>query len=252
MIIIGSARHDENRHYSGGKAGDQKQKLNSAGYDMSGEVSTQPFYVHRLGWDILRAKDPKLANGLAFSMALACVNKNIGYNQNKRLGVVNKGILTDVPVNADCSSLVRACIQNCGHKIDNFTTVNEVAILLATGLFEKVAYLTQDALYNGDILVTKTKGHTVIVVSGARERLMDSTKTIYPEPTSIVKKGDKGDEVKWVQNQLKTQGATDIKIDGDFGRITEMWVRAFQHSHNLEPDGIVGDITRKYLKVKWN
>jgi len=252
MIIIGSARHDENGKYSGGRAGDQKQKINSQGYDMSGEVSTQPFYVHRLGWDILRAKDPNLANGLAFSMALACVNKNVGYNQNTRLGIVDKGVLTDVPVNADCSTTVRACIQNCGHKVGNFTTANEVAVLLATGLFERVPYLTQNELYNGDILVTKKKGHTVIVVAGAKERIVSPGKNEFPEPTSVVRRGDKGDEVRWVQSQLKKQGAVDIKIDGDFGRITERWVRAFQHSHDLDPDGIVGDVTRRYLRVRWN
>ena len=46
-LIIGSARHDENGTYSGGRNGDQDGT----------EVSTQTYYVHKKGWQLVRAKD---------------------------------------------------------------------------------------------------------------------------------------------------------------------------------------------------
>lgn len=66
-IIIGSARIDENGSIHGGRAGDQTGL----------EVSTQPYYDHTKGWDVLRAKDNLVAEKIARNMQAACDNKNI-------------------------------------------------------------------------------------------------------------------------------------------------------------------------------
>lgn len=161
-VIIGSARHDEHGNcYSGGKAGDQTGQ----------EVSTQNFYNHSKGWNVLRAKDNKVAEKLAEAMQIACGNKNIGYDQSERYGIIKHGINTKVKTECDCSSLVRACIiYASGKDVGDFNTSNERSVILKSGLFKDVGYYKQgDALYNGDILVTRTKGHTVIVVSGAKK-----------------------------------------------------------------------------------
>lgn len=161
-IIIGSARHDEHGNcYSGGKAGDQTGQ----------EVSTQKFYNHSKGWNVLRAKDNKVAEKLAEAMRIACGNKNIGYDQSERYGVIKHGINTKVKTECDCSSLVRACIiYASGKDVGDFNTSNERSVILKSGLFKYVgSYKQGDTLYNGDILVTRTKGHTVIVVSGAKK-----------------------------------------------------------------------------------
>lgn len=172
-IIIGSARCDENGKYSGGKVGDQTVK----------EVSTQKFYVSSKGWYILRPKNVSHANALANKMLQACNNKNIGYDQSNRLGIVTYGIETKTKTECDCSSLVRQCIKEAiGKDVGNFTTSNEVAVLVNSGLFDKISYTSSTTLYSGDILVTKTKGHTVIVVSGNNRSSSSSTtvtKTSY-------------------------------------------------------------------------
>lgn len=156
-LIVGSARIDENGRAYGGANGDQTGR----------EVSTQPFYVHTKGWDVIRAKSIVHANGLAERMLAACNNNNLGYNQSNRLGVIKYGINTTTKTACDCSSLVRECvIEACGVDAGNFVTSTELAALQATGLFDVFSYKSGDTLYNGDILVTKTKGHTVIVVSG--------------------------------------------------------------------------------------
>ena len=164
-VIIGSARIDEKGSLSGGKAGDQKQ---TASPDYKGEVSLQYFYIHKKGWYVLRPKDPKIAKKLGSAMMTACNNSNIGYNQGNRIDIIKKGIRTTVKAECDCSSLVRACIiEAAGKDVGNFTTSTECTILTASGIFEpKKAYKNGMELFTGDVLVTKSKGHTVVVVTG--------------------------------------------------------------------------------------
>ena len=162
-VIIGSARIDERGKLTGGKAGDQKQ---TSAPDYKGEVSLQYFYIHKKGWYVLRPKDPKIAKKLGSAMMTACNNSNIGYNQGNRIDIIKKGIRTTVKAECDCSSLVRACIiEAAGKDVGNFTTATECAVLGASGLFEpKKQYKNGMGLCTGDVLVTKSKGHTVIVV----------------------------------------------------------------------------------------
>lgn len=157
-IIIGSARIDERGNIANGAAGDQTGR----------EVCTEAYYEHPLGWNVYRAKDAAVANVLAKAMEQACANERIGYDQNQRTGVISMlkkyGTLGKIAENTecDCSSLVRACCIQAGFDPGNFTTYNEGKALEATGKFEKAT-----GLYTGDILVTKKKGHTVIVTKGA-------------------------------------------------------------------------------------
>ena len=75
--------------------------------------------------------------------------------------------------------------------------------------------------------------------------------TNYPEPTRNLKKGLKGEDVKWLQWMLTRLGYT-LTIDGDFGPVTEKKVRLFQQTAGLTVDGIAGPITRKALKALAN
>jgi len=175
-VVIGSARQDENGKYVNGKRGDQKQ---TASPDYKGEVSRQNFYVHSKGWYVLRPKNPVDAMKIAQAMARACDNKHIGYSQSDRLSIVNYGTATTTDCNADCSSLVRTCVKEGTNKdAGNFTTANEVAKLMATGLFEKYEYKNGFTLLDGDVLVTKTKGHTVIVIQGDKKSVAEVAKEV--------------------------------------------------------------------------
>ncbi|MBO7450391.1 MAG: glucosaminidase domain-containing protein [Clostridiales bacterium] len=166
-IIVGSARIDENGKIQGGAKGDQTGK----------EVATQAFYIHSKGWFVLRPKSADVAKNIAKGMLIACNNEKIGYNQNERLGVIKLGINTNEPTNCDCSTLIRACIiYASGKDPGNFTTFNECDVLEKSGLFERhFAYNNDTVLYEGDVLVTKTKGHTVAVTNGnVREIVSDA------------------------------------------------------------------------------
>lgn len=163
-IYVGSARIDENGHISGGSAGDQTGK----------EVSMQPYYLHSKGWYVSRPKSVDVANKLAQNMIDACDNDYIGYDQNGRYSALSQFRLTKSIKNiktkceTDCSALVRLCILAAtGKDVGDFSTSDEVSVLDGCGLFEKHFPVTSSTtLYNGDILTTKTKGHTVIVVKG--------------------------------------------------------------------------------------
>ena len=72
--------------------------------------------------------------------------------------------------------------------------------------------------------------------------------TPTPSPTpSALSSGAKGDEVKRLQQRLKDLGFYAGEIDGDFGKGTKSAVTIFQKQHNLDADGIAGQMTLKIL-----
>ena len=238
-VSIGSARIDERGKISGGAAGDQT----------GNEVAYQAWYLHSKGWVVLRAKNTEIRNKIAYAMKAACDNNNIGYDQSNRLGlykaVKNYGfdpakcvVLTET----DCSALVRVCVcYASGKNIPNFNTSSELSVLKATGLFD---VYTDDAhcksssnLLPGDILVTKTKGHTVAVIS------VPSTNS---DDDGYLKRGSKGNKVKELQTKLNKVG-NNLVVDGSFGSATEKAVKEFQKKYNLTVDGIAGPNTIKKL-----
>lgn len=232
---IGSARIDERGHASGGVAGDQKQKTTP---DYKGEVSIQDFYIHSKGWYILRPKDPAIGHSMAQAMVRACNNPNIGYDQGQRLGIIKYGTLSKVKTECDCSSLVRQCvIEASGKDPGNFTTMNEAQALIGTRMFDRLSYDTSTVLKLGDVLVTKSKGHTAIVVE---------VEKAYP----TLRKGSTGPWVHEAQTLLNYSCClkVDIDMDGDFGTETEAAVKTFQEKRCLKVDGIIGPKTWEALK----
>lgn len=175
-LKVGSARIDENGNIYGGQAGDSTGK----------EVVQQDYYMHKKGWYCFRPKDINVANGIAQSMIDACNNNNIGYDQYQRDGVFNlvkketkiKNI--SKKTECDCSALVRACCYENGIDTGNIRTSTMPSMLAKTGKFEnKISVTLNTTLYNGDILVTKTTGHTVVVTSGnARKKSNTNTNKI--------------------------------------------------------------------------
>lgn len=193
-IIFGSARIDENGNIAGGAAGDQS----------GNEVSTQVYYMHSKGWYALRPKSSDAANKIATAMQQACDNPNIGYDQNQRNTVMTQlkkyGSLAAIKTKceADCASLDRACIyQATGKDVGDIYTGNLASALEASGLFEKrFSVSSESQLYNGDVLVTKTKGHTVIVVSGRPRQSSGGGGSVnVPGDTYTVQKGDTLSEI---------------------------------------------------------
>lgn len=240
-VIIGSARIDENGKAHGGKAGDQTGK----------EVSTQNWYKHSKGWVVLRAKDQKKAAKIAQAMRAACDNPNIGYDQYQNSTLWNevkdKGYdpaKASKPCETDCARLVRVCCAYAGIIAKDFYTATEVDKLMDTGEFVKFTtskYTNQsDYLGAGDILVTKTKGHTVVVLTNGSKYDGEVEEPSVPLGARILKNGSEGEDVEDLQRRLKAVGYNPGEIDGEYGPNTASAVKALQKDADILVDGEFG------------
>lgn len=243
-VKIGSARIDENGRAVGGRAGDQTGK----------EVSTQDWYLHSKGWVTIRAKDPAKREKIARAMERACANPHIGYDQsqNRTLWNVVKNLgydpgLVTQNVETDCGQLVRVCVWYAGIKCDDFYTANEVEVLRRTGQFDILTsskYTTSSKyLLRGDIQVTKTKGHTIVVLSNGS---MASEVTVVVTGNDVIRSGQEA-SVLFTNHK--------IEIDGIRGPETrKQAVRVLQEAMNrdykagLVVDGEIGPKTKAALK----
>lgn len=240
-VYIGSARIDERGKASGGQAGDQTGK----------EVSTQNWYDHSKGWIVLRPKDGAKAKKIAEAMQVACDNDNIGYDQYQNQSLWNlvkdKGFdpaKADKPCETDCARLVRVCCAYAGIMADDFYTATEATVLMRTGEFIKLTdskYTdAPDYLGAGDILVTKTKGHTVVVLSNGKYYDGSADEPERALGDRILRDGDYGADVIELQTRLKAVGYDPGEIDGEFGRNTESAVKALQTAAGILVDGEFG------------
>lgn len=246
-VKLGSARIDENGHATGGKAGDQTGK----------EVSTQNWYKHSKGWRVFRAKNSGVAEKIAWDMQAACDNPKIGYDQSQRdtLYTVAKLVgfncaKVSAACETDCSALVRVCCAYAGVMLPNIRTTNEPKALLDSGEFVELTSAkytdNPDYLRRGDILCTKTQGHTVVVLSSG------SKAEVAPVAQGL-SRGDHGTAVTAMQRALLDWNATCLPkygADGDFGSETEKAVRAFQEAEGLPVTGVYDEATRRALTEK--
>ena len=165
-VYLAHAVGDERGQASGGEAGNQNGR----------ELRTQAWYLNPKGWIVLRPKSLEVAKKIAYDAKAAANNMHIGYDQKERntlyaaaekVGFDCAKVTTDCE--CDCSALVKVCIAYAGIKVGHFNTASEVNVLMKTGQFDKLtdAKYTEKSEYlrTGDILVTKVKGHTAVVIN---------------------------------------------------------------------------------------
>lgn len=247
-VYVGSARSDENGKAYNGKAGDQKSGK---------EVSTQTWYKHSKGWRVFRAKNPEYAAKIAEIMRWGCESDLIGYDQWNRHTLYKelaryafKKVYLSKAVETDCSALVRVCLKFCGIDVpEEFRTGNMPKYLLDSGEFIELKgskYTDQpDYLGAGDILVTKTSGHTVVAISSG-DKYEGAASVIVPVKefgVDVLKRGDEGEAVRLMQIYLDQLGYDlgSSGKDGDFGPKTESALKAFQQDNSLTVDGEFGE-----------
>ena len=254
-VKIGSARHDEDGHIKGGKAGDQTGE----------EVSTQKWYLHKKGWVVIRPKDAKVRELVAQDMEFACENPNIGYDQGQNYTLYNEAkkygfncSMVKTPCETDCSRTVRVCLAYAGIHVPAFYTGNEVEVLKATGKFEILTspkYTeSSDYLLRGDILCTKVTGHTVVVLTNGAKAKSDAKVSTYSFKVETVKEGRTGTSVKLCQELLRVKGykgknSKALVLDGECGTNTVHAINSFQTAmrkkgielgNNGKNDGVCG------------
>lgn len=256
-VKIGNASISENGSITG-RAGDQTGR----------EVRTGYWKNRSQGWVTLRCKNVAMREHIAEAMEKACANDDIGYDQyeNKTLwnNVDDKGFdpsRTTKKVETDCARLVRVCVQYAAVRaglnitIPDFYTANLARYLVNTGLFEKYTDAKHckqdDYLLRGDIQVTKTKGHTwVILGNGEKSGAEPEPEKVYKLGERILRDGCEGDDVKELQSYLIQigYGCGSYGANGDFNDPTEMAVEAFQKDHGCGVDGEVGPETLAALE----
>ena len=240
-VMVGSARSSFGNTSPGDQAGGK-------------EVSTQAWYLHSKGWYVYRAKDPAAREKIAEAMEKACANDDIGYSQPTRDMLWNdvkpSGFdpsKTSKKVNTDCSALVRVCCAYAGIMLGDFITSNEGSVLVNSGKFDKLMadkYCKQaDYLMRGDILCTRIKGHTVVV-------LTDGRKAEYPAITPSQPDAPSGDTltVTGATVNLRSGPGTRYSIVG-VARKGDKLVQANETGWvPVLVDSVVRWISEKYVK----
>lgn len=250
-VKIAHASIDESNKAQGGQAGDQTGR----------EVCVRNWYNKPWGC-VIRFTDRLMAKKLADCMEAAASNDNIGYDQNQRNTLLKEArkynydvSKVNVKCETDCSALVCvACMYagipesaltlngNCAH------TRNLRGVLKATGeveIFTTPLYTTRtDRLKRGDILL-KEGSHVAVVVKCENE--VTGVSNPYTLTASLLKKGSKGENVRWLQYELNKTGAQ-LAVDGEFGDKTLQAVKNYQKSKGLVVDGVVGSKTFKALR----
>ena len=75
----------------------------------------------------------------------------------------------------------------------------------------------------------------------------DKSATSYTYPSSTLRSGSNGDEVKWLQNALNKVMGAGLTVDGDYGNRTITAVENFQSRCGLNADGVAGEKTVSML-----
>ena len=181
-VRLGEACSDERGRVTGGRAGDQT----------GNEVKTSKY--RSSGWlNAFRAKDPRARAAIAYTVAVACENNHIGYDQSDRKTFYEEAIKCDYDIarlttdcETTCSELANVGIASAG--LDHIPVSRSAhtgtlrPFLQNSPDFESVP-IDENTLQAGDILISS--GHTVIVISSpsseevARAALLNGKSAAY-------------------------------------------------------------------------
>ena len=255
--MISNCGHDENGRYSGGKAGDQTG------------TEWQIISWYNRPWNcVIRFENQQVAQMIADIARAAAKNDLIGYDQNQRttywlhLKASNYDpAQITIACEADCSSGVAANVKATGYRlgiqalkdvsIDAYTG-NLRAVLKAAGAIVLTAskYLTSDKyLLPGDIMLYEGHHTAINLDMGSNASWGTSDNPSTPSQKNYLSKGDKGTEVKEMQEKLIVCGYScgSYGADGDFGSGTDSAVRSFQKDYGLTVDGKFGPASKAKL-----
>lgn len=262
--MIANCGSDENKMFHGGKAGDQ-----------SGSEWCIRSWYSRPWKCVLRFNTTigEMINELAIYSAK---NNNIGYDQWQRKTYWEQLVKANYhPENiktkceTDCSASTMSIVKATGYRLNNAKLKNVNQNLTTRGIrtacknagatcYTASKYLTSEKyLKVGDILLNDDH-HVAIYVGDGKIINSDDKPNNKKETTnvelSVLRKGDKGNEVKSLQMLLKENGIKGTKgstlvTDGAFGDNTLYAVKTYQQMKGLKVDGVVGNATwTKLLK----
>lgn len=246
---ISNSGQDENKSYHGGKVGDQ-----------SGHEWELKAWYSRPWGVVLRYPDAAVGLKIAELAIAAALNNKIGYDQWQRTTYwqqlqkagYDPSKIT-VPCEADCTAGVTANVKAVGFimgipalsslPIDTYSG-NMRSRFVAAGFkaLTDSKYITSDKyLLPGDILLYVNHHAATNITYGSKVR---------QNTNIILTKGDKGSEVKAMQEKLLEWNPDCLPkygADGDYGTETANAVKAFQDASGLAVTGVYDAETEKYL-----
>lgn len=203
-------------HASGSETGG---KYGKEGDQTGFEVCIRDMYEYRYGWDyILRYEEEDEPSGNPYTMPTSLLRMgSIGIGVKWLQWELNEAGAT-LEVDADFGKLTKQAVLD----------------------FQKAVGIEQDAIV-GEI---------------TRKKLVENkTKVIGVKPTNpykhqqiTLKKGSKGESVKWLQWELNQRGNYGLAIDGSFGNATAKALADWQNKNGLVADSICGKLTRAKLE----
>lgn len=265
--MISNCGSDENKKYSGGKAGDQTRK----------EWYIRSWYNHN--WKCVIRFPADVREQLALNAEKAAKNNLIGYDQNERLTYYNhlKASNWDaskitVACEADCSAGVSANIIAAGYKLGidklkNFNKSNTTSTLriackaVGAEILTDSKYLTSDAyLLRGD-LILKDGSHVCTNISNGSKSTIQNSFIPTTTPTTSTPIASSNKIIKQGQVHANNFAQCGLVTDGIRGANTrKAAVKVVQRALNADynagivEDGVWGNATEKafgkhYVKV---
>jgi len=126
-------------------------------------------------------------------------------------------------------------------------------IAIVTGLNPDGSCVTSDSAYGGTAYYTKLRSGENFGQTSAYRYLgcVVNPCAMYSEkiPTQTLKRGSKGEGVKWLQASLQALGHScgESGVDGVFGAQTERALKQYQLRWGLECDGVCGRFTKTQI-----
>lgn len=193
-------------------------------------------------------------------------------NANKAIEMYNKRKGIAGARAYDCSGLICWCLTECKAKEQGFDKTAEGLRQLCSKLSKPtedgdLCFKISDGkahhvgMYVGGKII-EAKGRAYGVVSSSVSSSWNAFGRLNikwdDEPkafvlTRVLRKGDKGEDVRWVQNALlqRRYKLPKYGADGDFGTETLKAVKQFQRDKGLKDDGAVGEKTITALGGRW-
>lgn len=134
-------------------------------------------------------------------------------------------------------------LKELGYYTGNISGICDKATVTAIKAYQKKTGITADGIATSDVL-TILNSATALAAS---EVVTPTPSPTVAPPTATLRSGDKGDDVKKVQQRLKDLGYFTDTVDGKFGDATVKALKAFQKKNGLTQDGVCGAQTRTVL-----
>ena len=134
-------------------------------------------------------------------------------------------------------------LKELGYYSGTINGICDKATVTAIKAFQKKTSITVDGIATNDVLTIMNSASAL----AASEVVTPTPSPTVAPPTDTLRNGDKGDDVKKVQQRLKDLGYFTDTVDGKFGDATVKALKAFQKKNGLSQDGVCGAQTRTVL-----